>query len=47
VPENRHRASDPPRAIFARFLKLGALACGGPAAQMSAVVLGTTAIARQ
>jgi chromate transporter len=37
VPENRHRASDPPRAIFARFLKFGALAWGGPAAQIAMI----------
>jgi chromate transporter len=37
VPENRHRTSDPPRAIFARFLKFGALAWGGPAAQIAMI----------
>ena len=29
--------SDPPRAIFARFLKFGALAWGGPAAQIAMI----------
>jgi chromate transporter len=37
----RHRAprreSDPPRAIFVRFLKFGALAWGGPAAQIAMI----------
>ena len=31
------RESDPPRAIFLRFLKFGALAWGGPAAQIAMI----------
>jgi chromate transport protein ChrA len=40
VPERRSSAkpgSDPPRAIFLRFLKFGALAWGGPAAQIAMI----------
>jgi chromate transporter len=33
----RHAAYDPPRAIFLRFLKFGALAWGGPAAQIAMI----------
>ena len=33
----QRRASDPPRAIFLRFLKFGGLAWGGPAAQIAMI----------
>ena len=35
--ESPRAAGDPPRAIFARFLKFGALAWGGPAAQIAMI----------
>src|SRR5215211_4241843 len=35
--EPARSASDPPGAIFARFLKFGALAWGGPAAQIAMI----------
>ena len=35
--ESPRAASDPPGAIFARFLKFGALAWGGPAAQIAMI----------
>jgi chromate transporter len=35
--EVRHAACDPPLAIFLRFLKFGALAWGGPAAQIAMI----------
>src|ERR687895_294857 len=40
LPEEEEAArsrSDPPSAIFARFLKFGALAWGGPAAQIAMI----------
>jgi chromate transporter len=36
-PANDVPAGDPPRAIFVRFLKFGALAWGGPAAQIAMI----------